>query len=71
MSEVNLVDQTVVRKKLPTRLMKNKVIKSIFFVCTLIGLIVLAILLFDIFRKGIPYLSTDFFTNFSSTSPER
>ncbi|RTX91544.1 phosphate ABC transporter, permease protein PstA, partial [Mammaliicoccus vitulinus] len=44
MSEVNLVDQTVVQKKLPTRLLKNKVIKSVFFVCTLIGLIVLAIL---------------------------
>lgn len=71
MSEVNLVDQTIVRKKLPTRLLKNKVIKSIFFMCTLIGLIVLAILLFDIFRKGIPYINTDFFTNFSSTSPDR
>nr|WP_263313167.1 phosphate ABC transporter permease PstA [Mammaliicoccus sp. Marseille-Q6498] len=70
MSNANLIDQTIVQKKLPGRLTKNKVIKGIFFVCTLIGLVVLAILLFDIFRKGIPYLNTGFFTHFSSTTPK-
>ncbi|HBV03829.1 MULTISPECIES: phosphate ABC transporter permease PstA [Mammaliicoccus] len=69
MSNTNLVDQSIVRKKLPTRLMKNKVIKSVFLICTLIGLVVLAILLFDIFRKGMTHLNVDFFTNFSSTTP--
>ncbi|WP_390579210.1 phosphate ABC transporter permease PstA, partial [Staphylococcus pseudintermedius] len=65
---MNLVDQKHVEAQLSGRLTKNKVFKTIFFMCTLLGLIVLAILIIDILRKGLPVMSTDFFTNFSSSS---
>ncbi|HGH0783740.1 TPA: phosphate ABC transporter permease PstA [Staphylococcus pseudintermedius] len=65
---MNLVDKKNVEAQLSGRLTKNKVFKTIFFMCTLLGLIVLAILIIDILRKGLPVMSTDFFTNFSSSS---
>lgn len=65
---MSLIDQSAVEKKLSGRMSKNKIFKAIFFACTLIGLIVLAILIIDILRKGLPVMSADFFTNFSSSS---
>ncbi|MGV3142128.1 phosphate ABC transporter permease PstA [Staphylococcus simulans] len=64
-----LVNQQQVEKKLSSRLTKNKVLKWVFFACTLIGLIVLAALLIDTLIKGVPYLKPSFFTNFSSSMP--
>lgn len=65
---MNLIDQVAVEKKLSGRMTKNKVFKALFLMCTLIGLIVLTILIVDILRKGLPLMSTDFFSNFSSSS---
>ncbi|PNY84636.1 phosphate ABC transporter permease PstA [Staphylococcus agnetis] len=65
---MNLIDQASVEKKLSGRMTKNKVFKALFLICTLIGLVVLTILLVDILRKGLPLMSTDFFSNFSSSS---
>lgn len=66
-----LVNQQQVEKKLSSRLTKNKVLKWVFFACTLIGLIVLAALLIDTLIKGVPYLKPSFFTNFSSSMPSK
>lgn len=68
---MSLIDQSAVEKKLSGRMSKNKIFKAIFFACTLIGLIVLAILIIDILRKGLPVMSADFFTNFSSSSASK
>ena len=68
---MELINQERVTKKLSGRLTKNAIIKFIFFLCTIIGLIVLAMLLFDIIRKGAGYLTPEFFTNFSSTTPSK
>ncbi|MBI5975657.1 phosphate ABC transporter permease PstA [Staphylococcus canis] len=65
---MGLVDQSVVEKKLSARASKNKIFKVLSFACTMIGLIVLAILIIDILRKGLPIMSLDFFSNFSSSS---
>ncbi|PTH61567.1 phosphate ABC transporter permease PtsA [Staphylococcus agnetis] len=65
---MNLIDQASVEKKLSGRMTKNKVFKALFLICTLIGLVVLTILIVDILRKGLPLMSTDFFSNFSSSS---
>jgi phosphate transport system permease protein len=43
---------------------------ALVFIATIIGLIVLAILLVDIARDGIPRLSWDFLTSFPSVLPE-
>lgn len=65
---MNLIDQASVEKKLSGRMTKSKVFKALFLICTLIGLVVLTILIVDILRKGLPLMSTDFFSNFSSSS---
>ncbi|GEP78368.1 phosphate ABC transporter permease PstA [Staphylococcus carnosus] len=65
-----LVDQNKVEKNISSRITKNKVLKWVFFSCTLIGLLVLATLLGDTLIKGIPYLKPSFFTNFSSSMPQ-
>ena len=48
----------------------DRVFAVLVFVATMIGLVVLAILLVDIARDGIPRLSWDFLTSFPSISPE-
>lgn len=68
---MQLIDQKKVEHKLSGRLSKNKIVKSIFFLCTIIGLLVLGVLLFDIIRKGAGYLTPAFFNNFSSTTPAK
>lgn len=56
------------------RLARRKHIGNLFAVCsvasTLLGLLFLAILLFDIFRDGLPWLDWQFLTSFPSRFPE-
>ncbi|GEP83501.1 putative phosphate ABC transporter permease [Staphylococcus piscifermentans] len=65
-----LVDQNKVEKNISSRITKNKVLKWVFFACTMIGLLVLAALLINTLIKGVPYLKPSFFTNFSSSMPQ-
>lgn len=67
---MELIDKKTIGKKLNGRLLLNKVLKYIFLLCTLVGLFVLATLLIDTIIDGWSYLTTDFFTNFSSSRPE-
>lgn len=67
---MELIDKKTIGKKLNGRLLLNKVLKYIFLLCTLVGLVVLATLLVDTIIDGWSYLTTDFFTNFSSSRPE-
>lgn len=53
------------------RLMKNKIIKSIFLAATVFTSILLVILLYRIISQGAPYLTWDFFQNFASRRPEQ
>ena len=48
----------------------DRVFAVLVFAATMVGLVVLAVLLVDIARDGIPRLSWDFLTSFSSVSPE-
>jgi len=43
----------------------------LFLLATLIGVVALAILLFDIFNRGWAYLTPEFFNNFASRLPSR
>lgn len=67
---MELIDKKTIGKKLNGRLLLNKVLKYILLLCTLVGLVVLATLLIDTIIDGWSYLTTDFFTNFSSSRPE-
>ena len=48
----------------------DQVFAVLVFVATMIGLVVLAVLLVDVARDGLPRLSWDFITSFSSVTPE-
>ncbi|PLR85940.1 phosphate ABC transporter, permease protein PstA [Bacillus canaveralius] len=68
---MKLVDQKIVEKKMPARIMRNNLFKGIFFIATCFGLVVLAILLYRIFTQGIGYLNLDFLQNLPSRRPEQ
>lgn len=53
------------------RKLKNSVFHCVIFCVTLIGIIVLGILLVDILRRGFPFLTKTFFTNFPSRFPNK
>lgn len=58
-------------RKLNGRLLLNKVSKGIFFLSTLFGLVVLAVLLYRVLSEGISYINWNFLTGKLSTNPER
>jgi phosphate transport system permease protein len=47
----------------------DRVFAALVFVATLIGLVVLAVLLMDVAKDGLPWLSWSFITNFPSSIP--
>jgi phosphate transport system permease protein len=49
----------------------DKIFHVIIFLCTLFGILVLGILLFDILRDGIRWVNIDFLRNFASRFPEK
>ncbi|OLN23365.1 phosphate ABC transporter, permease protein PstA [Domibacillus antri] len=57
--------------RIDSRLVKNKVVKSIFFAATVFTSIILIVLLVRILTQGAPYLSWDFLQNFASRRPEQ
>ncbi|SDC56575.1 phosphate ABC transporter membrane protein 2, PhoT family (TC 3.A.1.7.1) [Melghirimyces thermohalophilus] len=52
------------------RRLKNRIAHGLFLLATLVGVVVLAVLLFDIFKTGWKWLSLDLLNNFSSRFPE-
>ncbi|ARK31554.1 phosphate ABC transporter permease PstA [Halalkalibacter krulwichiae] len=65
------VDTAQVQKKMNTRLLTNKIAKSLFFLSTLFGLIVLVVLIFRVISQGIAWINLDFLTGKLSNNPER
>ncbi|PYF03047.1 phosphate ABC transporter permease PstA [Ureibacillus chungkukjangi] len=60
------IDDTVVMKRMKSRLKFNVVWKTIFLLATLLALLTLVILLVRIVSQGAGYLNVDFFNNFGS-----
>ncbi|SER56752.1 phosphate ABC transporter membrane protein 2, PhoT family (TC 3.A.1.7.1) [Gracilibacillus ureilyticus] len=56
--------------KMESRVRKNSIWKSIFFLSTLFGLIVLAVLIFRVVFQGISWIDMDFITGRLSTTAE-
>lgn len=65
------VDEAVVEKRMKSRVRNNSILKFIFLLSTLFGLIVLAVLLVRVFSQGIAWLDWDFITGRLSTDPDR
>ena len=65
------VDEAVVEKRMRARIRNNSILKYIFLLSTLFGLVVLAVLLVRVFSQGIAWLNWDFITGRLSTDPDR
>ncbi|QCR32867.1 phosphate ABC transporter permease PstA [Lysinibacillus sp. SGAir0095] len=65
------INDTVVMKRMKSRLTYNKIWKTIFLIATLLALLTLVILLVRIVTQGTGYLNLDFFNNFGSRFPEK
>ncbi|PAV31626.1 phosphate ABC transporter, permease protein PstA [Virgibacillus profundi] len=65
------VDQTLVHKRMNSRVLKNNILKQVFLIATLFGLAVLAILIFRVVTQGIAWIDWNFLTGKLSTFPEK
>lgn len=65
------VNREQVQQKMNGRILKNNILKTIFFLSTLFGLVVLAILIIRVIMQGASWINIDFLTNRLSTSPEQ
>lgn len=50
---------------------KNSIFHVLIFLSTIFGIVILAILMFDILKKGLPWLSANFFRNYPSRFPKK
>lgn len=69
--ERELFGKELIKSNLNKRKAKDKVLKIITIIATLVGVIFLLVLLIQIFSKGFKYLNWDFLTGFPSSRPER
>ncbi|MED4019091.1 phosphate ABC transporter permease PstA [Sutcliffiella cohnii] len=65
------IDSAQVQKKMSSRLLYNQILKSLFFLSTLVGLVVLIILFYRVISQSIGWIDLSFITNKLSTVPER
>ncbi|RUL56979.1 phosphate ABC transporter permease PstA [Lysinibacillus antri] len=65
------MNDTVVMKRMKSRLQVNKVWKTIFIIATSVALLALIVLLVRIVTQGTGYLNWDFFNNFGSRFAEK
>lgn len=66
-----LIDKQRVVQHMNGRLLRNNVLKFLFFLATLFGLIVLVVLLYRILTQALGWLNMDFLNNFPSRRPEK
>lgn len=65
------IEHERVVKRMNGRMIVNYLFKGIFMLATLLALLALAILLYQIVTQGASHLSLDFLTNFASRFPEK
>ncbi|MFD2638597.1 phosphate ABC transporter permease PstA [Piscibacillus salipiscarius] len=68
---MNYVNLEQVQKKMNTRILKNNILKYIFFIATTIGLVVLAALIIQVLTQGLSAINMDFLTGRLSTEASR
>jgi phosphate transport system permease protein len=65
------INQDNVLKKMSSRLAVNQIFRALFFMATLFGLVVLAVLIYRVLTQGIGYLDLQFLQNVGSRFPEK
>lgn len=68
---MNLINHDSVVKRMKSRLVVNRISKSIFFAATMIGLLILGVLLYRVFTQGFGYLDFQFLQSLPSRKPEQ
>ncbi len=68
---MNLVEHSKIIKKMKSRLVANVVFRGFFFVATMFGLFVLAVLLYRVLTQGLGYLDLQFLQSLPSRRPEQ
>ncbi|NJP36777.1 phosphate ABC transporter permease PstA [Alkalicoccus luteus] len=63
---MNYIDQEAVSRQLPKRIAINKIIRGLFFGSTLFGLVVLAVLLYDVITDSWGWINWNFLTSVTS-----
>ncbi|MCE7793522.1 phosphate ABC transporter permease PstA [Salipaludibacillus sp. CUR1] len=64
------MDLNAVQSRMTKRIFFNRLIKMLFLASASFGLVVLAVLLYDVVSDSIGWLSIDFLTNLLSTNPD-
>ncbi|GAA0443280.1 phosphate ABC transporter permease PstA [Lentibacillus halophilus] len=67
---MNLVDKQIVQKSMGRRILKNQLGRTVFFLASVFGIAILAVLFYRILSEGMGYLDWNFLTNFASRFPE-
>lgn len=67
---MRMLNHKKIQENMASRFLKDRIYKLFFYMAILFSVAILFILLFQIFEKGISYLSIDFFTNFASRNPK-
>ncbi|WBO89268.1 phosphate ABC transporter permease PstA [Bacillus tropicus] len=67
---MRMLNHKKIQENMASRFLKDRVYKMLFYIAILFSIVILLILLFQIFEKGISYLSLEFFTNFASRNPK-
>jgi phosphate transport system permease protein len=65
------VDTTQVQKKMSSRLLTNRIAKTLFLLATLFGLLVLVVLIYRVVAQSLGWIDFDFLNNRLSTNAER
>src|SRR4051812_28129375 len=65
------IDSAQVQKKMATRLFANNLAKTIFFLSTLVGLVVLVVLIYRVIADSVGWIDFDFLTSKLSVDPEK
>ncbi|MEK3991196.1 MULTISPECIES: phosphate ABC transporter permease PstA [Robertmurraya] len=65
------VDTNQVQKKMTSRLLTNRIAKTLFLLATLFGLLVLVVLIYRVFAQSLGWIDFDFLNNRLSTNAER
>jgi phosphate transport system permease protein len=64
------INKEDINKRMGGRLSKNRIYQVLFFIATMFGLVVLAILLYRILTQGIGFLNIDFLNSYASRRPK-
>lgn len=65
------VDTNQVQKKMTSRLLTNRIAKTLFLLATLFGLLVLVVLIYRVVAQSLGWIDFDFLNNRLSTNAER